>query len=518
MKTIVNASQMQAVDAFTIEKVGIPAFVLMERAALSVAYEVKKYCHKQDKILAVCGTGNNGADGIAAARILYTQGYQADILFAGDEKKASDLTAAQLVIARNLGISIYNNLVISEYTIIIDAIFGIGISRDVTGGYKTLIEEMNQGEHTVFSVDIPSGLSADTAKPMGIAVKADYTVTFGLNKIGLLLYPGCEYGGKLTVSDIGFPGCAIEAAASPYFVYENEDMNKLPARKNYSNKGSYGKALIIAGSLNMSGACYFSAKAAYRMGTGLVKILTAKENRVILQSQLPEALISTYDTNAFNSVGRDKIIKEIKWADVIVIGPGLGMHEISEKILDIVIESAEVPVIIDADGINLLTRKADAAEKNFLTEAQNQRIFKRLEITSSLLPKRTILTPHLKELAVLLNMPIEEIAKNLVDTAEKCTKYNDLIFVLKDARTIVSSYNKKYINTTGNNGMATGGSGDVLTGVIAGLIAQGLEAEEAAGLGVYIHGLAGDKAMEEKGSYSLMASDIIEGISSVLRS
>ncbi|MGB8452302.1 MAG: NAD(P)H-hydrate dehydratase [Anaerocolumna sp.] len=506
MKTIVDSAQMKAVEEVTIDKIGIPAIVLMERAALSVADIVKKHSNKQSKILAVCGTGNNGADGIAAARILKLKGYTADILLAGDEDKASALTRQQLNIVRNLGISIYNNIVISEYTIIIDAMFGIGLSRNISGIYKDIIEEINTGEHLVFAVDIPSGLSADTAKPMDISIKADYTITFGLNKIGLILYPGCEYAGTVIVADIGLPQTAIDAVTSQYFIYDTSDLEKLPKRKNYSNKGTYGKVLIIAGSVNMSGACYFSAKAAYRMGSGLVKVMTPAENRIIIQSQIPEALIYTYDVGTIDNNEIDKILKEIEWANVIVIGPGIGVSDVSRQLLELVLKKDKTPIIIDADGINLLAQKVNELENKSDTE------FNRIEAVASFLPQHTVLTPHLKELSVLLNMTIENITSNLLETANYCTFKNNLLFVLKDARTIVANDDKRYINISGNNGMATGGTGDVLTGIIAALIAQGLDTGEAAKLGVYIHGLAGDKACETKGSYSLMASDIIDAL------
>lgn len=515
MKTVVNASQMQAIDTFAIESIGIPAIVLMERAALAVALKVKAHCTKEEKILAVCGTGNNGADGVAAARILHTDGYKVDVLLAGSEEKGSVLLKQQLDIARNLGISIYNNIEFSEYTIIIDAIFGIGLSRDVTGKYKELIEQINQGNYKIFSVDIPSGLSANTAKPLGISIKSHYTITFGLNKLGLIMYPGCEYAGEVTVADIGFPQKAVDAVHSPYFIYEPSDLYNLPVRENYSNKGTYGKVLVIAGSVNMSGACYFSAKAAYRIGAGLVKILTVAENRVILQSQLPEALLSTYSSTSLDSTDISKIVQEIQWADAIVFGPGIGMGEISGQLLELVTCHADVPVVLDADGINLLARKVDGLMKKD-KKILNHKL-SRMEVIASHLPKQTVLTPHLKELSVLLAKPLDTIVSQLMKTADDCAYNNNHIFVLKDARTIVSTPEKQYINTSGNNGMATGGSGDVLTGIIAGLMAQGLPAQEAACLGVYIHGLAGDKAREAKGCYSLMASDLIEGISRAIQ-
>lgn len=504
MKPVVNSAQMKAIDSYTIQQVGIPAMVLMERAALHISECVRRHAGRADRILAVCGTGNNGADGIAAARILFQNAYQADILIVGDEENASEQAKQQLNIARNLGISIDSNMKLDEYTIIIDALFGIGLSRPVSGIYESIVNEINNGNQTVFAVDIPSGLSADSAKPLGTAVKADYTVTFGCNKIGLILYPGCEYAGEVTVADIGFPDMAVKKVVPNCFVYERADIGKLPARPEYSNKGTYGKVLVIAGSVNMSGACFLSAKAAYRTGAGLVKVLTVKENRSALQALLPEALLSVYDADShMDSEEIERIRTDIEWATVIVIGPGIGLGEKSGELLDIVVDRAKVPVIIDADGINILAGRLSSGPG-------------RIDEMAQYLPEHTILTPHLKELSRLTDIPVEEISADLMGTADRCTCGNRLVFAIKDARTIVACKNMRYINTSGNCGMATGGSGDVLTGIIAALAAQGMELSEAVSLGVYIHGLAGDKAAECKGRYALIAGDIIDALAKVL--
>jgi NAD(P)H-hydrate epimerase len=504
---------MKAIDNYTIEHINIPSMVLMERAALHVAEQVKKHIDMNSKILAVCGFGNNGGDGIAAARILTIEGYNVDILTVGDEHKATEQTKEQLKIARNLGISIDNNININEYTIIIDAIFGIGLSKPVTGAYEIIINAINAGDNLVFSVDIPSGLSADNAKPYNAAVRADYTITFGWIKQGLILYPGYEYAGEVIVADIGFPKMAIETVKPNYFTYDSSDLNKLPERKEHSNKGTYGKVLIIAGSTNICGACFFSAKASYRTGAGLVKIVTVTENRAILQTLLPEALLTTYNSNMeLNNEIIDKIVNDIKWASVIVFGPGIGVNSYSDKLLDILIDNTKVPVIIDADGINLLANrvnKSPSFNSNCTTEA--------IEKLTNILPDQTILTPHLLELSRLINIPLKTIQEDLIFFADQCTYNNKLIFAIKDEKTIVTNQNKGYINTSGNNGMATGGTGDVLTGVIAGFIAQGLNQFEAATLGVYIHGLAGDMAAKVKGTYGLMASDVIEALTEVLK-
>lgn len=342
---------------------------------------------------------------------------------------------------------------------------------------------------------------------MNVAVKADHTITFGHQKTGLLLYPGAEYAGEITVADIGFPQEATVKANPDTFYYEKHDLGLLPSRKKYSNKGTYGKVLIIAGSKGMSGAAYLSAKAAYRTGAGLVKILTSEANRIIIQTSLPEALFSAYDEEGLNIDQRSqKLVSELQWASVIVIGPGLGQTKTAQELVETVLRKAEVPVILDADAINLISKKLNC------NQAKG-----RLSELSFLLKENTILTPHLMELSRLTGMTVTEIADNLIDTARQCSYNNKLIYAIKDARSVVSQAGRYYINVSGNNGMATGGSGDVLTGILGALIAQGLEPYDAACLGVYLHGLAGDEAARDKGTYSMMASDIVNSIGNVIK-
>lgn len=510
MKYAVNSEQMKKIDDYTVQVLNIPALDLMERAAGEVAAAIMKRIDKGDRILAVCGPGNNGGDGVAAGRILFLQGYHVAILFIGDEDKATDMARIQLERARKLGIPIENSNKLHEYNIIIDAIFGVGLSRAVTGAYEAVINEINTNKNRVFAVDIPSGISADSGKVMNTAVQADYTITFGHMKNGLLLYPGTEYAGELIVADIGFPLEATLQVEPDTFYYEASDIRLLPARKRYSNKGTYGKVLAIAGSKGMSGAAYLVAKAAYRTGAGLVKVLTSEANRIILQTSLPEALFSSYDEEQLESLERrQKLLSDLEWATAIIIGPGLGRSEKAQELLDTVISNAKVPLIIDADAINLLAQKLDLMAGSSPKD--------RLKFLSILLKKRTILTPHLMELSRLIGVPVAEITDNLVDTARQCSYNNELIYVMKDARTIVAEDGRSYINVSGNDGMATGGSGDVLTGIIGALIAQGMEEYEAACLAVYIHGLAGDEAAAQKGTYSMMASDIVASIEKVMK-
>ncbi len=509
MKYAVNSEGMKEIDDYTVETIKLPALVLMERAALETVKVMKKRIHKEDRILVVCGPGNNGGDGVAAGRILFQQGYRVALLFVCEEKVFSSQMRLQTEIAKNLGVMVENNYKPDEYNIIIDAIFGVGLSRPVEGRYEAVINEINQSNSTVYAIDIPSGISSDTGKIMNVAVRADYTVTYGYMKQGLLLYPGAEYAGEITVADIGFPEEALRNNLPDTFYYDREDLCKLPARAAYSNKGTYGRVLVIAGSRGMGGAAYLSAKAAYRSGAGLVKILTSSDNRNALQTLLPEALFAAYDTDGMEKQEWISAMKaSIGWASAIVIGPGLGRSEVSEELLNLVLKHSAVPVIADADALNMI---AEGMDREGLSSPEDR--LNRLELK---VKEGTVLTPHLKELSRLTGIPMASITDNLIDTARQCSYNRKLIYVMKDARTLIAGAGKVYVNRSGNNGMATGGSGDVLTGIIAALIAQEMTSYEASCLGVYIHGLAGDAAATEKGTYSLMAGDIIEAIHNVL--
>ena len=515
MKYAVDAMKMKRIDSYTTDTLNIPAMELMERAANKLVEVMQQRITTKDRILAVCGPGNNGGDGVAAARILHLQGYPVAILLVGEETKYSDQMKAQLDMVKNLGVTFENSNKLSEYNIVIDALFGVGLSKPVKGIFEEIITRINECQNIVYAVDIPSGISADDGRKLNTAIIADETITFGHNKIGLLLYPGADYCGRITVADIGFPEEATEQAKPDTFYYEAEDINRIPKRNNYSHKGTYGKVLIIAGSNGMAGAAALSARAAYRSGAGLVKILSASCNRVIIQSLLPEAIYAAYDEEGLDTDEKQqRLLADIAWATAIVIGPGLGLSRTSYEVLNTVMRRATVPVIVDADAITLLAQRLEEHSETAILNTMDWT--NRMERLSELLPDNTILTPHLMELSRLAGLPISDITNNLIDTARKCSYNNKLIYVVKDARSIVADSNRYYINVSGNHGMATGGSGDVLTGMIAALAAQGMEPYEAACLGVYIHGMAGDEAAKDKSTYSMMASDIVSSIEKVL--
>ena len=380
-----------------------------------------------------------------------------------------------------------------SYSVVIDAVFGVGLSRKVEGRYRQVIEQMNRMGGTKFAVDIPSGLSATTGCILGCAFKADYTVTFQLKKIGLELSQGRTMAGKVIVPDIGISTDSICEDQEIVRTAGKDIYRKmLPDRPEDSNKGTYGRLLVIAGSKGMAGAAYLNAHAAYMPGAGLVRIYTSSDNREILQTLLPEAVITTYE-----EYNKEELLSLLTWADGVCIGSGLGMSRLSEKILKTVIEYVKVPCLIDADGLNLL-----AENKNYLNQMAERRF---------------VITPHMKEMSRLTGTPVEELKADRIQILKDFISRYRITCVLKDSRTLIASEEKGIrMNLTGNSAMAKAGSGDVLAGVISGWMVQGKEAEDAAELGTYIHGLSGDLAKFEKGVYSVMARDLIEYISKAL--
>lgn len=495
MKYILNSREMKLCDENTMRRRGMLSAVLMERAALATMQEiVKRYPNPATKVLVVCGSGNNGGDGVAVARLLYLKGYNVTIYFAGNREKATEETKRQMFIAEQYGVKISDEYPKDIVDVIVDALFGIGLSREVTGKYAEILQKMTEQDGYKVAVDIASGISADTGAVMGTAFAADLTVTFGFIKAGQLLYPGAEYTGELKVADIGIDEQSLYEIKPDLKMLEISDLNRLPRRVNRSNKGSYGKLLILAGSKQMAGAAVFAAKAAYRMGCGLVRVATVEENRMILQEQVPEAVLAVYN-NGTDVV--EFVETQLHWADAVVAGPGIGQSDLSERMLYELLKRIQVPCLCDADALNLLSKHPDWWK---------------------LVQSPLVITPHLGEMARLTGQPITEIRDRLVQTAQEFAMEHQITVVLKDARTITAQpAGQSYINVSGNHGMATAGAGDVLSGVVGALLAQKLDMHLAVGLGVFIHGLAGDAAAERVGHCAMMASDIVDGLMDVLR-
>lgn len=494
MQLWVNAAQMKAADQYTIQKLGVPSLELMEHAAQACVQVLEDEKVDLSHVCVVCGSGNNGGDGFAIARILQNNRYSVETFCVGNPEHYTEETQEQMHRLQECGGKItYGMPQEDSYSVVIDAVFGVGLSRKVEGRYRQVIEQMNRMRGTKFAVDIPSGLSATTGCILGCAFKADYTVTFQLKKIGLELSQGRNMAGRVSVPDIGISTDSICEDQEIVRTAGKDIYRKmLPDRPEDSNKGTYGRLLVIAGNKGMAGAAYLNAHAAYMTGAGLVRIYTSSDNREILQTLLPEAIITTYE-----EYNKEELLSLLTWADSVCIGSGLGMSRLSEKILKTVIEYVKVPCLIDADGLNLL-----AENKNYLNQMAERRF---------------VITPHMKEMSRLTGTPVEELKADRIQILKDFISRYRITCVLKDSRTLIASEEKGIrMNLTGNSAMAKAGSGDVLAGVISGWMVQGKEAEDAAELGTYIHGLSGDLAKFEKGVYSVMARDLIEYISKAL--
>ena len=487
-----TGEQMRRADLYTIEEIGVPSMVLMERAALEVVRCMEEEQLDFRKVLVICGSGNNGGDGYAIARLLHLKGHDVTIFFAGNSQKRSEENAQQAKIAAHYEIPVITNLGTEEYSVIIDALFGTGLKREVTGHYREVLCSVNQMAGKKVAVDLPSGIHDTTGARMGIAFCADLTVAIAFPKRGLFFQEGNVCAGKILTGDIGISSETF-SEGTVTFGYEKQDLFLgFPKRKKNSHKGSYGKVLMIAGSKGMSGAAYLSAKAAYAVGAGLVQIYTHEENRVILQQLLPEVIITTYDT--FDS---EQLEKLIQWADLIGIGCGLGKSDTAERVMQYTLKRALVPCVVDADGINILSKHMEWIEE-----------------TNALI----VLTPHMKEMSRMLQCSVKELIEQRMEKLHAFVERYKVVCVLKDARTLVAKeHQNTYLNLSGNAAMAKAGSGDVLAGVIVGILAQQCEPYTSACLGVFLHGLAGDMARDKKGAYSVLASDLVAEISSVLK-
>lgn len=495
MKYIVTADEMKKCDQNTTEFLKIPAMVLMERAALSVLKHINEQFKDKNprelRTIILCGVGNNGGDGLALARLMADVGYPVQVCVCGEKIRSSENWKNQYDILQHYNIKMVATLPRGEYNILIDALFGVGLSREITGAYEHAITWFNKQRGYKLAIDIPSGIHADTGEVLQHAIQADTTITFGFVKRGLVLAPGCTHAGKIICEDIGIREKSFLGKKPGMFTYDECITELLPARDPLGNKGSFGKVLIIAGSENMAGAAALSAKACYRTGAGMVKVLTHPVNIPVLQQLVPEALFGVYE-DWRNS---------LKWADVLVFGPGCGMKEEVKACLEGVLAESDLPLIIDADGINILAGSEKLRELMVQSGGNNRDI---------------ILTPHMGELSRLTGTSVDVLKKLMPEVAKTYAAEFNCILVAKDAVTFIGCEGEPvYVCFEHNSGMATAGSGDVLTGIIAGLAAQGLGGFEAAAKGVAIHGLAGRRAVELCGIHGCMAGDIIEGLKCV---
>lgn len=505
---VVKGFEMKKIDQDAIEKFGIPSIVLMENAARAFMEELLKDEEVVSSFITIfCGLGNNGGDGFAVARLLHQKNIKVHVVFLGDFHRIKGDALINFNILPHLDVPItyltteeaistfFKSL--NKTTIILDALLGTGCTKNVEGLFAKTIHEINLLKTKVYSVDIPSGVHPDHGGIMGIAIKATKTITFCLPKLGLFLYPGAFMTGDVVVVDIGIPEKVWKEEAFTYEVMDDTYRNLLPKRTVLSHKGTYGKALIIAGSKHMMGAAILAATAAYKAGCGLVKIMTEEGSEGAIFTALPEAIVETYqrEEDRFDET-LSKVANAVQWSDAVLVGPGMTDDTFTLKILEKVLLDEDAKIILDADALNALSRN--------LSLLENRR-------------EKIIITPHIGEMSRLTGYLSEDILGSTLEFAQAFSQKYGVITVLKSARTIIADGEQIFINIFGNSGMATAGSGDVLAGIIAGLLAQSRKSLQSATLGVFVHSKAGDCAKDSLGEYSLMARDITDSISVVMR-
>ncbi len=519
---VVTAEEMRQIDQDTIEGIGIPGIVLMETAGSAIVQAIEQHYPTCKRIGILAGKGNNGGDGIVIARQLAHIGYDVHLFLVSPPESFTGEADINLQIAKNLklrteeiltettfgtekGISLNN---IGSCELLVDAIFGTGLRGEVRDPIATIINTINNLPIPILSVDLPSGLDADTGNPLGTCVQADRTVTIGLPKRGLLVHPGAEFVGKLEVVDIGFPEQVIDAQnIKVNWTTAAQASQWLPQRPSTSHKGTYGRVFIVAGSTGMTGAAALASEAALRAGAGLVTLGTPKHLNPILEGLLPEVMTLPLPETDAGSLAASAITTILEFAErtksVLAIGPGLSQNPETVSLVHQLVRENQAQalglrMVIDADGLNAL---AHARE------------------TISLLNTEAVLTPHPGEMARLTNTEISTLEKDRISTAQHFGNAHGVTLVFKGAPTVTGTPDGNvWINSTGNPGMATGGMGDLLTGIIAGLMAQGVPSEKAAAFGVYVHGLAGDITSERLGMHGLIASDVLKAVPEAISS
>jgi NAD(P)H-hydrate epimerase len=507
---LVTSSQMQAMDKKAINELKIPGMVLMENAAngvCNVIYSLEGYAGK--RFVVIAGPGNNGGDGFAVARKLLGKGCCAKTIMLTDPKDLKGDAALNYEILKNVGgeVIYMNDLVAIKHElmhcdVIVDAVFGTGLQRAVEGIFKSAIELINDSGKYVVSVDIPSGLNSDTAKPNGASVIADVTVTFAYEKVGHVILPGKKYCGEVITVDIGIPDFLSNDIGIKNFIVKESDIRRLMRflkRDDDSHKGSFGHALVVAGSRGKTGAAAMTASAALRMGAGLVTMAVPGSLNSVFEEKVTEVMtepVSDVD-GFFSEDAYDRIMELSENKNVVIIGPGISTHDTTKNLVRRLIRDIkDIPIVIDADGINII-----AEDVSILKEVKSE----------------LILTPHPGEMGRLTGKSANEILNDKINIARKFAVDNSVAVVLKGANTIIATKDEKvHVNGTGNAALATAGTGDILTGMIGGLLAQGLNTLRSLIIGTYIHGAVGDDISKKYGKVGIIATDLLGVIPSVI--
>ena len=510
---IVSARQMQELDRATISDFGIPGAVLMENAGRGT-YEkiVEKAPDATGKRIAVlCGRGNNGGDGFVIARCFHNEGASVTAFLFADSGKVSGDALTNLEAFKEAGgrvIHITDEAQwrqaapdIQQAGIIIDGLLGTGLSAEVRGLYRSAIESINaMSGATVVAVDIPSGIDATTGAVLGAAVKARLTCTFGLAKKGLVIHPGAAYAGRLEIIDIGIPAELVEAIDSKEYLLDEAMLaGSIPSRRPDTHKGAYGHALIFAGSPGKTGAAALCAQAAMRAGAGLVTVGAPASLNPILEAKLSEPMTEQLPEEFGGFLGAcswQRASALLQGKSAVAVGPGIGDRQETAAFVAKLIETASAPLVIDADGLNAIARDAGVLNK---------------------LQAPAVLTPHPGEMARLTGKTTQQVQADRIGCGREFAQKYNVIVVLKGSRTVIAAPDGSvYVNPTGNPGMASGGMGDALTGLITGLIAQGLDPLKASLLSVYVHGMIGDDIARERAPLGILATDIIDRIPAAL--
>jgi hydroxyethylthiazole kinase-like uncharacterized protein yjeF len=487
LKKILNASQIREADKYTIAHNSISSIELMENAAHAFVNAFKKQDIEDKKIVVVCGAGNNGGDGLAVCRLLRHTGIDASAILIKFKKTLSPDCDTNFNRLREVTVITETTDLpdFSTYDIIVDALFGSGLSRPISGFVAKVIEEINHANKEIYAIDVPSGLFCDTISTSECIVKAAHVICFQRPKLAFFFPESGDYIKSWEAVDIGLNESFIQEQDARHYLIDEVVSHCIKPRPRQSHKGTYGHALLLAGSHGKMGAAILSARACLRSGVGLLTSHVPKCGYDIMQISVPESMCLTDDSE--NKLTR---LPDITNYDSVGIGPGIGTDDSTLEMLKNLLENSLQPLVLDADAINLLSAN---------------------HALLPLLPKNTILTPHIKEFDRLVGKS-QDTPERLEKLQKFCKQYHCVV-VLKDAYTCVCSpEGNKYFNTSGNQGMATGGSGDVLTGIITGLLAQKYEPLLAALIGVYHHGKAGDAGVNLRDYSSLIASDIIENI------
>jgi NAD(P)H-hydrate epimerase len=502
-----RADEMRAIDSIAINEWNVSGLVLMENAGVQVANKIGEIVGnlREKKICVFAGKGNNGGDGFVVARHLHNKGAKVKVFILGNRENISGDAAVNLEILSRSEVDIVDLITERDWDkakfaaafadCLLDALVGTGFHGEISGDMAEVVKLINSAAKPVVAVDIPSGVDADSGQIRGICVRANYTVTLALVKPGLLLEPGATFAGEVTVADIGIPVELVrERSLRVNVITEDYIREVLPKRQAWAHKGSCGRALVVAGSRGLTGAATLASSAVARAGAGLVTLGIPASLNPIMEQKVTEVMtrpLPETDTGCLSSEAISYINELADNCDVLAIGPGMGRNGETEQVIKDIVAAARCPLVIDADALNALLG---------CTELLPQ------------LEALAVLTPHVGEMSRLTGIPAEQINADRLAVAGKAAISWGTIVVLKGPGTIVAFPDgEAFINTTGNAGMATGGTGDVLTGVIAGFIAQGLSSHEAALAGVYIHGLAGDIAAR-KGTIGLMAGDVLQAI------